>query len=62
MKTKLQILRKSTFHKVHFLAFLLLFSSMATSANTKNQVVDEVFVTTRLQDASLKETFETIEA
>ncbi len=62
MKTKLQILRKSTFHKVHFLAFLLLFVSMATSAKTKNQAIDEVFVTTRLQDASLKETFAAIEA
>lgn len=61
MKTKLQILRKFYFRKLNFLAVLLLFISTAASATTRHQSSEEVFVTTRLQDAPLKEVFAALE-
>lgn len=61
MKTKLQILRKFHFRKLNFLAVLLLFISTAASATTRHQSSEEVFVTTRLQDAPLKEVFAALE-
>nr|WP_317041332.1 SusC/RagA family TonB-linked outer membrane protein [Leeuwenhoekiella marinoflava] len=54
-------MRKFHFRKLNFLAVLLLFISTAASATTRHQSSEEVFVTTRLQDAPLKEVFAALE-
>lgn len=61
MKTKLQFLRKFRFRKIEFLALILCFVNFTYAAPNINQDLKDVYVTTKLTDASLTETFSAIE-